>query len=644
MRFWFICFIVLFVFAASIPFIILEKQQRRDDVKIDLENMLNVQQLAIDTWLKERMMTIRSLAELPSIKGNDLEKSIEIFDSFDKNQNEFEGIVFVNSKGITEIDTSGTPGLDVSDRIYFEQAKIGNSFITDVIIGKQSKKPIIIVSAPVYDKKMNFQGLVFGSVSINTVNQVLKQFQDGNRETYLVDRNGMIITESRQGTIGERIETDIFENALNGKYIDQFYKTSNGDSVMGSYKWVHHNQWLIIGEVNKKTIYQPFYNMVLYFAGIIFLLILIGYVLMIAVSKKIEQPIQRVLDGTKRFSIGDWSYRLDLETYQHEIREFHELSANFNNMASVIESHIASIAKSEERFRTITEYSSDMITIHDANGNYLYVSPAGKEILQYDDHEILGHDSYIFIHPDDREQIAKSHEKLLKDGYVVSTYRIKRKDNEYIWFESSIKFMKEQNEEDSRIYTISRNITERKLVEQQLKEANKLLRELSTKDGLTGIWNRRSFDERIELEWEKACENNQPLSLIMLDIDFFKAYNDTYGHQRGDDCLKEVANAISNACKLDTVFRYGGEEFAMILPKINEGKAKIVAENTREIVEKLNIPHVGSKIENHVTISLGTATIIPTKYGSPLQLIEAADKALYQAKQDGRNCVKSYYQ
>ena len=104
--------------------------------------------------------------------------------------------------------------------------------------------------------------------------------------------------------------------------------------------------------------------------------------------------------------------------------------------------------------------------------------------------------------------------------------------------------MKEQNEEDSRIFTVSRNITERKMVEQQLQEANKLLQELSTKDGLTGIWNRRSFDEHLEMEWKRAERNNHPLSLIMLDIDYFKAYNDTYGHQGGDDCLREVASAI----------------------------------------------------------------------------------------------------
>ncbi|CAM5216310.1 hypothetical protein UACE39S_04231 [Ureibacillus acetophenoni] len=577
------------------------------------------------------------------MKSNNLSKS-ELLEAFARNNREFTGLGFVNADGITEVHTSGAIGLDLSDRDYFQEAKKGNAFITDVIIGRIIQKPIVIVSAPVYDYEGQFHGLVVGSIELTTINSFMKQFQDTDKEIYIVARSRKIVTESRQGKVGEIIDTKLIQHALKDTQYNSFYQSANGEMVLGSYRWIHDQQWLIIGEINKSMIYKPIYQNAYIFLGIVLLLVILGSIFMLNISKQVGEPIQKVLEGTKKFGEGNWGYRIEPDTFKDEARELQELSMYFNEMAELIESYIYSVAISEEKFRTILNYSSDMITIHDSAGKYLYVSPAGKEILEYEDDEILGHDSYNFIHPDDLEQIKESHKRLLQTGYVVTTYRIRKKNNEYIWFESSIKYMKEQNEEDSRIFTVSRNITERKRVEQQLKEANTLLQELSTKDGLTGIWNRRSFDEQIQREWKRAERNNHPLSLILLDIDFFKAYNDTYGHQGGDDCLREIANAIQNSLEYesDMAFRYGGEEFGIILPETTEEVAKTVAEKVRSTIENLKIPHAGSEINDFVTISLGTATLIPSKYTTFDYLVEAADKALYQAKQEGKNCVRTY--
>lgn len=302
------------------------------------------------------------------------------------------------------------------------------------------------------------------------------------------------------------------------------------------------------------------------------------------------------------------------------------------------------LKESEERFRLLAEYSSDMITLHDVEGNYLYTSPACKIILQYEEEEMAGQDAYLFIHPDDRDIIKKHHQTLLETGYTTSTYRMRRKDGEYIWFESSINVLRESNLEDHKLIVVSRNINERKLTEQKLEEANEILKRLSTIDGLTGVKNRRSFDEYFEVEWNRAIRNSKPISLIMMDIDHFKAYNDTYGHQAGDGCLKEVAKAIQESLGRsgDSVFRYGGEEFSVILPETDEEGANFVAEKIRVAIETLNISHSGSKVSNHITLSLGTATIVPSIYSNTNDLIEDADKALYQAKQDGRNRVRTY--
>jgi len=177
----------------------------------------------------------------------------------------------------------------------------------------------------------------------------------------------------------------------------------------------------------------------------------------------------------------------------------------------------------------------------------------------------------------------------------------------------------------------------------ELEQRNLELQHLSRIDGLTGIPNRRSFDEALKKEWCRASRqtNETDISLIMIDIDFFKLYNDGYGHQQGDDCLKLVAKEISKDIKrdCDLIARYGGEEFVAVLSNTSLHAAMKIAEKMRKHIEKLAIPHEYSAHETCVTLSLGVATLIPTKNNHPAQLIEAADKALYKAKKNGRNQV-----
>lgn len=178
---------------------------------------------------------------------------------------------------------------------------------------------------------------------------------------------------------------------------------------------------------------------------------------------------------------------------------------------------------------------------------------------------------------------------------------------------------------------------------QQLEELNQMLQRLSSLDGLTGIANRRHFDLILKQEWRRALRDATPLSLILIDVDSFKAYNDTYGHQMGDDCLKRVANSLKGVLKrpTDLIARYGGEEFVVLLPKTDGGGAIALAEEMRAGVEALGIAHARSQATDRVTISLGVATVTPNLDSSHAELIAEADHALYQAKQEGRNRVKS---
>ena len=196
---------------------------------------------------------------------------------------------------------------------------------------------------------------------------------------------------------------------------------------------------------------------------------------------------------------------------------------------------------------------------------------------------------------------------------------------------------------------LKREIDRRKAVEQEsfkvarlLDAAYQKLQHVSFRDGLTEIANRRRFDEFIDLEWRRGLRTSMPMSLIMIDIDFFKAHNDTYGHQGGDECLKRVASCLAGAMHRpgDLAARYGGEEFVVVLANTNRAGAAAVAEALRVRIESLEIPHSGSRVSDWVTISLGVATMVPLQDTSPAELIAAADRALYQAKREGRNQVK----
>jgi len=177
-------------------------------------------------------------------------------------------------------------------------------------------------------------------------------------------------------------------------------------------------------------------------------------------------------------------------------------------------------------------------------------------------------------------------------------------------------------------------------------EASLLLRELrrlSSMDGLTGLANRRSFDETLAYEWKRSTREKMPLSLLMIDVDHFKNFNDHYGHQAGDDCLKKVAEAMNTTVQRasDLAARYGGEEFVIILANTDNAGAVKVAGTVLQAIRNLNVEHGFSSVANVVTVSIGSATIVPDHSSNPEALIGSADQALYQAKESGRNRVTS---
>jgi two-component system chemotaxis family response regulator WspR len=177
--------------------------------------------------------------------------------------------------------------------------------------------------------------------------------------------------------------------------------------------------------------------------------------------------------------------------------------------------------------------------------------------------------------------------------------------------------------------------------QRQLLEMNFELQRLTNVDGLTGLNNRRYFDECLDAEWKRAVRAQSPVSILMIDVDHFKQYNDTYGHLAGDEVLKTVADSLQRGSRraTDHAARFGGEEFVMVLPLTDRAGAQRLADDIRRQVEDLRVPHSASSVGDFLTVSIGGATMIPQRTESPLLLVDAADKALYEAKRAGRNRV-----
>lgn len=310
------------------------------------------------------------------------------------------------------------------------------------------------------------------------------------------------------------------------------------------------------------------------------------------------------------------------------------------------------LIESEETYRSILNASPNDITITDLEGKILIVSPAGKKMFGYDEDfdKFVGMNILDFIIPGDVERARSNILKKYSDGlHRINEYVGVKKNGSLINLEVSSGFIYDVKGKPDKMVFIIRDITKRKIIEEKLEklvvqlELERNTAETSSiTDGLTGLYNRRHFDLELKKELSRTTRTFSDFSLIMVDIDHFKKFNDSYGHISGDQCLQRVATAIKDNTERtsDLVARYGGEEFIIIVPNTDEMGAKALGEKIRIAVENLAILHMGSRTSKFVTISVGITTVDYKDTLTADKALTRVDTALYLAKANGRNrCV-----
>jgi diguanylate cyclase (GGDEF)-like protein/PAS domain S-box-containing protein len=307
---------------------------------------------------------------------------------------------------------------------------------------------------------------------------------------------------------------------------------------------------------------------------------------------------------------------------------------------------IALLREGERQYRVLAEHATDIVVSMGLDGRLTYVSPRAKTVLGYASDDLLGAYYPELVLPDDRNALATTIKDLTTGMTEASQIsQLRRPDGRVLWVESNFRSVIDPfSGKPEALAATVRDITERKMAEQRLADERRELHGLAYRDGLTGLFNRRHFDRQLALQWRQEVKTGNPsvVAVIMVDVDSFKSYNDHYGHQSGDDCLRAVAQTIAASAQppTDVVARYGGEEFALILPGTGARGAMEVAERIRQGVEKLQVPHVACST-GIVTVSIGVAAQRPRNDDDGSDLVAAADRALYAAKRHGRNQTRA---
>jgi len=489
--------------------------------------------------------------------------------------------------------------LYLGDREYFQHHKQSTArevFVAHPVKGKLDDEWNIAVSRRFNHRDGSFAGVVVASISSRYFSEFYRQFDNGaGGSVALVTGDGIIVARSPDnGSYVGRDFSDkpLFRNpALQSASGAYYFKSPlDGTQRVSFYRRSDRFPLLVLTTRQQDEVLAPWRN-----AAIGRMMFVIALISLIAV-------------------IGAYLVR--------QLRRGQRMAA--------------ALAEKEANFRMLAEGSSDMVTRIGLDERIQYVSPSSARIVGWSPQQLVGTPALAGVNQEDlphvRQLVAAMKRGETEEARV--TYRTRRREKSEVWIESTLRVTRKVGGEIDGVIAISRDVTQQKDLEEKLEA-------LAIEDGLTGLANRRRFDERLADEWKRAARERASLGLLMIDLDHFKKYNDEYGHLAGDECLRSVARILAAEAQRNTdlAARFGGEEFAVLLPNIDGAGCARIGEKIRRALHEAALPHAPNHPFGRVTVSVGGAVWRPAeeRAAAPDSLIEAADRALYAAKNGGRN-------
>ena len=634
--------------------------QREQDRVVALARLAAEQQ---DNALSEAGHLLRILARVPDVSG-DAESCNRVLGTVGKSQPQYKAISFTDQAGVVRCSSNpAVLGLDASDRAYFKAARNAGAeagvTLSRFTVSRPSGLPSLFAALAVYRPGATEpEGVLVVTIPLDWFARMYRPETAEQDVAEVIDTRDSTILARYSG--GKHVPA--FEQSPTHPVLAAFRARPGGGTVTAT---VAGPDGAAVDRLYGYASLPAGQGALLLAVGVdvaevhavVALRIMVGLVVGLSVltlailcsfpsaQRTIMGPLNEIVAAAS--AIGAGNHVVPPRLPRRSARELRVLVVAFTAMARRLRTRDERIAAMQARLQAsvdqhlqLASASNDIITRFSPDLHRLYVSPASVEVLGYTPEQMVGTHYSEFVCPEDWPMVLQAITSMLQEKHdtVRITYRATRQGGQTVWVEGSARRLLD----DSGFVLVARDVTNQKTLEEQLGDANRRLRVLAWQDGLTGVANRRRFDEALGQEYRRALRAGQSIALVMLDVDHFKRFNDTYGHLGGDACLQRIAAALVAHARrpADLPARYGGEEFAVLLPDTDIEGAQAFADGLQAALADLAIPHTAHP-EGRVTVSIGIACTSPHSGDTgPAHLIEAADAALYRAKAGGRNRVE----
>lgn len=617
----------------------------------------------VEELLAEKVSSLRLSAATPAVQSMDAAKQQQQLEALVKTDPDLLAAVTVDREGRQIARSDGLPPdatINYFDRDYFMTAyATKQTAFSDSQPSRLTGILSIAIAQPILDDKLEVRGLIISAVDLQKLIDLIQQYPVGKTGfTFLINSAGAVLYHPLRN-IGDDLSHLVHLDYLRLRESGVVRYEDAGQPMVSGFAAIKQTGWfLVVREPWNEAMADFLHIQRILFILFVFTAVLSGLIGNL-IAYSMARPLTDLISMAERLAVGDLNVSIWLQDSSVK-----PLADAFNNMAIQIWKRETDLKEREERYRSVVEQLSLGVYRRVGEGDTAirYANPALVKIFGCaSSEELLSEKWFHFFlkQPDFRAFIDKIH----AEGQVYNMeIRLTRPDGQEIWCSATASRRYSADAKQFWIDAAIEDITERKLARERLQQAyaslelkvhertaeledlNEKLRSLSLMDGLTGIANRRYFDDFLQREWRRARREQLPLSMLLLDVDHFKLYNDTYGHIAGDECLKQLAMVLKGAAKraTDLAARYGGEEFALILADTPQEQAQTIAQQLLSAVEKLQLEHRTSPVRSYVTVSIGSATFVPDRNLSEETILLAADRALYLAKQNGRNQVQRH--